>query len=128
MDRYVKEAKVQRHTMFHLNQSTEHGITFTTTDSIRVILPHQDATIISIQISNFMVKKVFMDTWSSVNVIFKDTFDSMGLPKEIITPSPQPICGFNNMTTVPYGSARLLVMEGISPTQFSFYAMFLIID
>lgn len=80
--------------MFHLSQLIEPGITFTTVDIIDINLPHQDALLISVQISNCMMRKVFIDTMSSINVIFKDAFWRMELKKEIVNSSPQPVYGF----------------------------------
>lgn len=44
------------------------------------------------------MKKVFVDSGSSMNVVFKTTFDKMNLPGEILNSSPEPIYGFNTMT------------------------------
>lgn len=82
----------------------------------------------SVWILNYMMKKVFVDSGSSVNVIFKDAFDRMELPKEVVNSSPQPVYRFNNTASVPCGSTRLLVTAGTRPTQILFYATFLTID
>lgn len=42
-----------------------------------VTVPHTDALVIQTTITNYVVAKVFVDTGSSVNIIFKDVFDQM---------------------------------------------------
>ena len=40
--------------------------------------PHHDALVISLQVANFMVKRVLVDTGSSANIIFASALADMG--------------------------------------------------
>lgn len=44
---------------------------------VRVTTPHTDALVIQATIANYEVARVFVDTRSFVNIIFKDVFDQM---------------------------------------------------
>lgn len=70
------------------------------------------------------MKKIFFNSESSVNVIFKSAYDQI----ELLKPSLEPIFGLNNTTTVPVGSTCLLVTVGSAPLHKSVYVSFLIID
>lgn len=58
---------------------TERGpiINFDSKDLVKVAIPHDDALMIQAIITNYEVVRVFMDTRSSVNIIFKDVFDQI---------------------------------------------------
>lgn len=52
-------------------------ISFGPSDLEGVIAPHEDALVIRATIANYDVAWVFMDLRSSVNILFKETFDYM---------------------------------------------------
>ncbi|XP_073046055.1 uncharacterized protein [Primulina eburnea] len=54
-------------------------ISFGSEDLKGINLPHNDALIIQARISNYDILRVFIDSGSSVNVIFKDVFVKMDL-------------------------------------------------
>ncbi|XP_073130434.1 uncharacterized protein [Henckelia pumila] len=54
-------------------------ITFGPEDLERVCLPHNDALLIRAQVANYDIRRVFVDSGSSVNVIFQDAFEQMDL-------------------------------------------------
>lgn len=60
---------------------TERGrcpvISFGLEDLVGITKPHVNALVIQTTIANYEVTRVFVNTRSSVKIIFKDTFDQM---------------------------------------------------
>ncbi|XP_031099813.1 uncharacterized protein LOC116004014 [Ipomoea triloba] len=54
-------------------------IIFTDDDIPHGTVPHRDALMITIDIKGTVVRRVFVDTGSSVNVMYADTFNKLGL-------------------------------------------------
>lgn len=52
-------------------------ISFGSEDLFGVTTSHTDVLVIQAIITNYVVARVFIDTGSSVNIIFKDAFDQM---------------------------------------------------
>lgn len=120
----MREAKTQR-AIFLVKQNPALEITFTAADAARVVFSHHDLLMITVQVSNCTMKKVFVDSGSSINIILKSTYDQMKLPSEILKLGSEPIFGFNNTTTIPVGSTSAYYARALHKP---FYASFLIID
>lgn len=54
-------------------------ISFGPRDLQDVSLPHNDALVIQAKIANYDVRRVYIDSGSSVNVIFQEALDQMDL-------------------------------------------------
>jgi len=50
--------------------------------------------VITIEVDNFMVKKVFIDQGSSVDILYWKTYQKLQLPKEAMIPYDEPIYEF----------------------------------
>ncbi|XP_026429015.1 uncharacterized protein LOC113324973 [Papaver somniferum] len=73
---------------------------------------HGDPLVITILIEEWGVKRILVDSGSSVEVLFYDTFKRMDLSDDIPIPSTYRIYGFNGAITVPKGEAALKVSDG----------------
>ena len=56
----------------------DHQITFWESDTIDLDKPHDDALIIQIDVGNYEISRIMVDTGSSVDVLFYDAFKRMG--------------------------------------------------
>ncbi|XP_019196110.1 PREDICTED: uncharacterized protein LOC109189932 [Ipomoea nil] len=63
----------------HEKKSKREPITFTDADLPDGPLPHRDALVVKLDINNVVVHRVLVDTGSSVNVMYYDTFTQLGL-------------------------------------------------
>ena len=57
--------------------------------------PHSDSLVIEMQIANMIVKRVLVDTGSSVNILYKSSLERMGLSSKDLEPCNQTIFGFS---------------------------------
>ncbi|XP_013617876.1 PREDICTED: uncharacterized protein LOC106324459 [Brassica oleracea var. oleracea] len=84
-------------------------ITFSPDDAISVHLPHNDPLLIEVGIAKYDVAKVLMDTGSSVDLIFRDTLDKMGVDLRDMKPSSRSLTGFNGASEKMIGTIKLPV-------------------
>nr|XP_009387003.1 PREDICTED: uncharacterized protein LOC103974013 [Musa acuminata subsp. malaccensis] len=67
---------------------------------------HDDALVISIQIANARVKRVMVDTRSSADVLYFDTFKRLDLTEGDLTPVASALIGFTGDSISPSGRNR----------------------
>ncbi|XP_075111719.1 uncharacterized protein LOC142181927 [Nicotiana tabacum] len=83
-----------------LREVTEDGITFLEEDVDGLVLPHNDALVISLNILDFKIKCVLVDPRSSTNIIQLIVLEQAKLTGSIV-PATKLLVGFNlaNVTT-----------------------------
>ncbi|XP_019189993.1 PREDICTED: uncharacterized protein LOC109184447 [Ipomoea nil] len=91
------------------------SITFTDDDLPDGPLPHRDALVIKLDVNNVVVHRVLVDTGSSVNVMYYDTFVQLGLPRDQLEQVRTPLSGFTGDSIETEGSISLDVEIGTSP-------------
>ncbi|CAA0832656.1 Unknown protein, partial [Striga hermonthica] len=96
-----------------VQQVEENGpvMNFGPADMGEVERPHNDALMITAQISGYEVQRIFIDTGSSVNVIFYNCLKPMELDIEL-TPLHTSLFGFNGSEVAPLGETTLAVVLG----------------
>ncbi|XP_019158822.1 PREDICTED: uncharacterized protein LOC109155651 [Ipomoea nil] len=90
-------------------------ITFTDRDLPTGETPHRDALVIAMDINGVVVRRILVDTGSSVNVLYLETFDKMGLTREQLNPVKTPLAGFTGDSVEAEGSITLPVDIGGHP-------------
>ncbi|XP_074576601.1 uncharacterized protein LOC141833117 [Curcuma longa] len=80
--------------------------------------PHDDALVIKATIANYDISRVFVDTGSSVNIIFKKAFDQMQIDEADLE---------SMATSLPY-KIRLAISLGEEPARRTRYSFFTIVD
>ncbi|CAA0830902.1 Unknown protein, partial [Striga hermonthica] len=86
---------------------------FKAEDAEGVVLPHNDALVITAEVVGFNVKSVFIDTGSSMDVMFYDCF--VQINKEVnmeLKPVATALYGFNGGELMPMGEISLSVALG----------------
>ncbi|XP_026416467.1 uncharacterized protein LOC113311892 [Papaver somniferum] len=73
---------------------------------------HSDPLVISLLIEELGVRRILVDSGSSAEVLFYDTFKRMELSDDILVPSTYRIYGFNGTVTIPKGEVTLRVSGG----------------
>lgn len=78
-----------------------------------VTTPHIDALVIqAIIVANYVAVKVFVDTGSKVNIIFKDAFDQMQVDMTELHHSTTALFGFIGHQVYPLGQVSLPLSLG----------------
>ena len=79
-------------------------------------------------IANNNVHKILVDNGSSVDILYFQMFERMGLKVNDLKPSPNPLYGFTGDSGVPLGVISLPMILGEYPRQSCVMADFLVID
>ncbi|XP_024007256.1 uncharacterized protein LOC112083460 [Eutrema salsugineum] len=87
-------------------------ISFAEEDIAGIDRPHNDPLLIELTIRDHDVARVFIDTGSSVNVIFRETLRRMGIDLSEVEAIPKPLTGFSGELTMTMGTIRLPVVAG----------------
>ncbi|PON45482.1 hypothetical protein PanWU01x14_258450 [Parasponia andersonii] len=84
-------------------------IAFTQQDLTMVCLPHDGPLVIKLQINSALVGRVLIDGGSSVDILFLSTFKNMGLNRNALRPTCQPLFAFDSTKVSPLGVVTLKV-------------------
>ncbi|XP_073137776.1 uncharacterized protein [Henckelia pumila] len=103
-------------------------ITFGPEDLEGVCLPHNDALLIRAQVANYDIRRVFVDSGSSVNVIFQDAFEKMDLWGCEVNPVKTFLYGFAGHTIRPKGEVRFPITLESGDTKKTVMALFTVVE
>ncbi|XP_024029279.1 uncharacterized protein LOC112093925 [Morus notabilis] len=62
------------------------AITFTEEEARKLLHPHNDAIVVSLQVANSLVHRILIDNESSVDILFKDALNKINLGGAKLTP------------------------------------------
>ncbi|KAA8519121.1 hypothetical protein F0562_013405 [Nyssa sinensis] len=82
-------------------------IQFTEQDLAEVHCPHSDALVITLKIANFEIRRVLVDTGSSVNILFHEPLKQMGMDHDNIKPTTVVMAAFDGNLSTPLGRIDL---------------------
>ncbi|XP_042423386.1 uncharacterized protein LOC122011003 [Zingiber officinale] len=91
-------------------------------------LPHDDALIIKAVIANIQVARVFVDTGSSANILFKAAFEEMQIDAEELQPVTTSLYGFTGNEVKPMGQIKLAISLGTEPLVRTRRSTFIVVD
>ncbi|XP_031263259.1 uncharacterized protein LOC116121438 [Pistacia vera] len=100
----------------HTNQI----IQFEDDESITLVIPHHDALVISLQITNILVKRVFVDRRSSANILFLEVVKAIRLDESNINRRPTILVEFSSKQKYTIGEIVLPVYANGINKQTSF--------
>jgi len=84
-----------------------HQITFWESETTDLNKPHDDALVIRIDVGNYELSHIMIDTGSSVDVLFYDAFKRMGHLDSELQGRKTPLTGFAGDTTFSLGTIQL---------------------
>ena len=84
--------------------------------------------VISVDIANYRVKKVFIGNDSSVNVLFLDVLQRMELDTVHVQPISTPLAEFGGAKINPIGSVDLPLSMEMEPYRKTLMVKFLVVD
>ncbi|GAV91606.1 hypothetical protein CFOL_v3_34998, partial [Cephalotus follicularis] len=106
----------------------EEVITFSEADYEGVRLPHDDPVVVTLLVELFIMKRILIDSGSSVDILYKYTFDQLRIPTDQLKPVKTPLVGFAGETIRPLGSINLFVVAGTAPRHTQVEMTFLVVD
>ncbi|GAV73286.1 LOW QUALITY PROTEIN: hypothetical protein CFOL_v3_16772, partial [Cephalotus follicularis] len=105
----------------------EEVISFSKVDYEGVRLPHDDPVVVTLQVTLFTMKRILVDSGSSVDILYKHAFN-LRIPIEHLKPVKTPLVGFAWEMVHPLGSTELSVVAGTAPRQTHVEMTLLVVD
>ncbi|XP_024004973.1 uncharacterized protein LOC112082107 [Eutrema salsugineum] len=107
--RAIKEYSRQAATAPELSHDPPKGtpLIFTEADTIGLHKPHNNALVLELLLNDVEVSRILIDTGSSVNIIFKDAFDQLGILADKIERFIEPLTGFNSERCMTVGTVKI---------------------
>jgi hypothetical protein len=90
--------------------------------------PHNDALVIEANIASWTLGKLLVDNGSSAEIIFADTFDKMGLSKDLLQPPDTPLYGFRGQVIHALGKVVIPVSFGTVQNASTKYLSFDVVE
>ena len=95
-------------------------LSFSDTDKLGTIQPHDDALVVTLRIGGYDVKRVMIDQGSATEIMYLDLYKGLGLKPENLTIYSSPLVSFEGKIVVPKGQIRLLVQVGTDLVEVDF--------
>ena len=93
---------------------------FSDEDKIRIILPHDDALVITLRIEGYDVKRVIVDQGSATEIMYHNLYKGLNLRAEDLTPYSSPLVSFEGNVIIPKGQIKLPVQTGSETVEVDF--------
>nr|XP_027088722.1 uncharacterized protein LOC113710074 [Coffea arabica] len=90
-------------------------ITYSPSDPVPAASSNRETLVIEVLANNYIVKKVYVDPGSSVDVLYYQTFESLKLTREQLTLVRTPLVGFGGHVVHPEGMVSQMVTIGSHP-------------
>ncbi|GFZ12774.1 hypothetical protein Acr_23g0011590 [Actinidia rufa] len=94
------------------SRAREDCVTFSRADLERVQQPHSDPLVVQLRIGGYDVRRILVDTGSSVEVMYYDLFKQLKIPQDQLKPARAPLVGFNAQAHWPLGTVSLKTRAG----------------
>ncbi|XP_059441915.1 uncharacterized protein LOC132174241 [Corylus avellana] len=92
-------------------------LSFTDEDGNRVMMPHNDALVVTVTVANHLLHRILVDNGSSANILYWPVFKQKGIDRSRISPFGSPLVGFAGEQVQPVGIISLPVTAGTAPRQ-----------
>ncbi|KAL2226765.1 UNVERIFIED_CONTAM: hypothetical protein Sindi_2035200 [Sesamum indicum] len=126
--RCARMAGSVREKEFVLKVEDEEAISFNSSDRLEDGGEQNDPMVVKLDIANFTVHKVLIDSGSSADIIFKNVVDRMGLENARLEPVKTPLVGFGGSEVASLGTIELPVSMGEEPKRKTLMVKFLVVD
>jgi hypothetical protein len=103
-------------------------LSFLEEDARGVVMPHDDALVVTLTMANHGIHRILVDNESSANILYWPAFQQMGIDRERIKLFGSPLIRFGGEVVYPIGIIPLPVTAGTSPRLSTVMVDFLVID
>ena len=104
------------------------AITFTEEEARKLLQPHNDAIVVSLQVANSLVHWILIDNGSSADILFKDALTKINLGGAKLIPVNTPLQGFSRVCIHTEGMITLPVTLGEGDTKVTRMVNFFVVD
>ncbi|XP_077250975.1 uncharacterized protein LOC143890252 [Tasmannia lanceolata] len=105
----------------------ENEISFSEADLDGLILPHDDALVVTMLVANWEMKKILVDNGSSADILYYHAFEQMMIGADRLKPANSDLFGFSGEVVKVEGQIELPVLIGEPPRQSFAMVTFLVV-
>ena len=87
-------------------------LSFLEEDKVGTIQPHDDASMITLRIGGYDMKRVMVDDGSGAEIMYPDLYKGLNLRLEDLTAYDSPLVCFKGKVVIPRGQIKLPVQAG----------------
>jgi hypothetical protein len=133
-ERKAYARSLQGHEVYSLHRPSKAArtdsvvLSFLEEDDRGVVMPHDDALVVTLTVANHGIHQILVDNESSVDILYWPAFQQMGIDRERIKPFASPLVGFGGEVVFPIGIIPLPVTAGTTPQLAIVMVDFLVID
>ena len=88
------------------------SISFEEKETHHLERPHDDALVITLDVTNFEVSRILVEPGSLVDLIFLGTLERMGINRADVVGPPSPLIAFTSESAMSLGIIKLPVLGG----------------
>jgi hypothetical protein len=88
---------------------------FSEEDARGVMMPHDDALVVTLTVANHGIHRILVDKGSSADILYWQAFQQMGIDRDRIKSFGSPLVRFGEEVVYPLGIIPLPVMVGTAP-------------
>jgi hypothetical protein len=103
-------------------------LSFSEEDTRGVVMPHDDALVVTLTVVNHGIHQILVDNGSSADILYWPAFQQMGIDHDRIKPFGSPLVGFGGEVVYPLRIIPLPVTAGTAPRLSNVMVDFLVID
>jgi hypothetical protein len=103
-------------------------LSFSEEDVHGVVMPHDDALVVTLTVANHGIHRILVDNGSSANILYWSAFQQMGIDRERIKPFGSPLVRFGGEVVYLIGIIPLPVTARTAPRLSTVMVDFLVID
>ncbi|XP_021827212.1 uncharacterized protein LOC110767855 [Prunus avium] len=111
-----------------MSRITCEPVSFTEEDQFGLHFPHTDPLVITAEIAQCEIARVFIDGGSSVNIVFLSVFDLLGISRDLLDRRCSPLVAFGGGHVQPLGHMHLTLSIGAHPRRASTTTSFVVVD
>ena len=104
------------------------AISFTDDEARRLIHPHIDSLVVTLNVANGKVFRILVDTGNSVDILFTSAFRQINVGGAMTRPIKMSLCGSSEEKVYADGAIQLPVTFSQCPTQVTQMVDFLLVD
>jgi hypothetical protein len=91
-------------------------LSFSEEDARGVVMPHDDALVVTLTVANHGIHRILVDNGSSADILYWPAFQQIEIDHDKIKPFGSPLVGLGREVVYPIGIVPLSVTAGTTPT------------
>ena len=103
-------------------------MSFTEKDARGVVMPHDDALVVTVTVANHAIHRILVDNESSADILYRLAFQKMGIDRDRIKSFDFPLIGFGGEQVQPVGITPLPMTIRTVPRLSTIMVDFLVVD